>query len=599
MGDTAPESPEIERSGRRALTPRRFWRAVLGCLAAALVSILICGYSHKRSWIPSDDGHYAHVADRLLDGEVLNRDVEELHPGYIHFIHAIAFQVFGRDMLSLRYPLLFITAIQACLVFLIFQSRGFWAGIVASLCLSAFGFPQIANPTTSLYAGFLTVLVLAGLVLLRPTCRRRLEILGFLTMLVFLFRQLTGVFVAMGLMTYLLIEASGDAKGGSKIAARAMIALMFVGIAGYLVKATDALGFILFGVWPLAALFWSWRRVSLSGIGLMRVMGRLLLGALMAVAPLIIYHWRYGSLDAWFNDCFIRSVRVTRLEHIHWSNYGFFLLGGLQNLFRGPDAVARLNGVYWTALPLLSALNGFLLLRGLIASGRGVGTNVSVPVIAVFHALVSVFNQIPFYLYLSVGLSAAGVLWLMPQSRRWVLCSSIAAAMLCMTGVVFHAGQPSTRSFTEVVSGTRIALVPSDLERNGLWIDGDELELYHNLIRLIQEETPPDGSIFVAPNNAELYFLSGRKNPLDIFNTTLGAMTESETQDLATSLIDKAPLLLIHNTACKYNTPLTKMLIESLSGHSERVARVEHFDIFRVSNKMLSNAHEFDNTSSQ
>ena len=60
-----------------------------------LFNTLVLGYYHNRFWWPPDDGVYAHTAERMLNGEVLNKDVEEIHTGYIHFIDVAAFALFG------------------------------------------------------------------------------------------------------------------------------------------------------------------------------------------------------------------------------------------------------------------------------------------------------------------------------------------------------------------------------------------------------------------------------------------------------------------------------------------------------------------------
>ena len=81
----------------------------VGTLAIAIV-VLVVFHFHDRSWWPPDDGAYAYVALRLLHGDVLNGDVQDIHAGYVHFIHAAAMMMFGEDILSLRYPLAALTA---------------------------------------------------------------------------------------------------------------------------------------------------------------------------------------------------------------------------------------------------------------------------------------------------------------------------------------------------------------------------------------------------------------------------------------------------------------------------------------------------------
>src|SRR5688572_779747 len=81
---------------------------VSSTIAFALVlivsTVLMIAY-HNRFWAPADEGKYAHVAERMLLGQVLHRDVQDLHAGYVNFVNAAAFSLFGVRMVSMRYPL--------------------------------------------------------------------------------------------------------------------------------------------------------------------------------------------------------------------------------------------------------------------------------------------------------------------------------------------------------------------------------------------------------------------------------------------------------------------------------------------------------------
>ncbi len=43
---------------------------IMALVLAAAVCALVLGYYHDGFWWPADDGAYAHVADRILRGEV-------------------------------------------------------------------------------------------------------------------------------------------------------------------------------------------------------------------------------------------------------------------------------------------------------------------------------------------------------------------------------------------------------------------------------------------------------------------------------------------------------------------------------------------------
>jgi hypothetical protein len=535
--------------------------------------------------MPPDEGHWAHVAERVLDGDLLHVDVEEFHPGYIHMIHAAAFAIFGKDLVSLRYPLLAIMILQGCLIFLTFLPRGFWTALAASFCVAALGFPQIANPTPNLYCLFLTICILSCLLLFRPARRWRLEAVGMLVMLVFLFRQLSGVLVAMGVLTYLLVEAHDPEHHPSPTAARFLIALMFLGLAGYLAASTNIIGLTLFGVWPLGVLWWSWHRTTLSNRQVLRLVLRLSLGSVVGLAPLVAYYFCHGSLIAWLNDCFVKALHIVELEVMPSAGYIYYLLGGTHNFLGGTGIVAHINGLYWIVLFFLSMINGYCLLRYLHYLNQASTVDVSLPMVTVFYAVVSVFNQIPFYLYFSVVLSLPSLLWLMSESRTRSRAQfwNLAAVTICIIGIAFSAGQSRQRTIWEVCSGQRYPMVRSNLNRNSLQIDLASLQLYEELIGIIHEHSHPDEPIFVLPNNAELYFLSQRSNPFRLFNPTISLVNEEEVKEFTKLFQDKSPRLVIHNTENPYNTKSTRVLVDFVRSRYVLVAKAGSFDVYRLS----------------
>ncbi len=62
-----------------------------------------------------DDGQMGHVADRLLAGEVLHRDIQDVRPGYVNFINAAALSIFGPSLVSLCYPLAIMALVPSVL----------------------------------------------------------------------------------------------------------------------------------------------------------------------------------------------------------------------------------------------------------------------------------------------------------------------------------------------------------------------------------------------------------------------------------------------------------------------------------------------------
>ena len=105
---------------------------------------------HDRFWYPPDEGNYAHVAQRILAGETLNLQVQDVHPGYITFVNAAALRVFGADLVSLRYPLVLAGLLQALVLFLVFPRDDPWRAAVATVALVAARRNPVPQPHGSL-----------------------------------------------------------------------------------------------------------------------------------------------------------------------------------------------------------------------------------------------------------------------------------------------------------------------------------------------------------------------------------------------------------------------------------------------------------------
>ena len=184
-------------------------------ILVVLVSTVVMIVYHNRFWAPADEGKFAHVAERMLLGEVLHRDVQDLHAGYINFVNAAAFSLFGVRMVSMRYPLALLTVIQAGLMFLVLKRRGVATALIGGLALTSLSFVQFLNPTPNWYTLFLAVANhrLAILESDRPAMAiYRHRVFGSAPP--FFFASSPGVFLASGVLVFLLLENPGAGATG-------------------------------------------------------------------------------------------------------------------------------------------------------------------------------------------------------------------------------------------------------------------------------------------------------------------------------------------------------------------------------------------------
>ena len=81
-------------------TPLVSWLVLVAVLTVSAVYI---GSHISGGWVPADDGILAQSALRVMQGQLPHRDFAEIYTGGLSMIHALAFRVFGVNLMSLRY----------------------------------------------------------------------------------------------------------------------------------------------------------------------------------------------------------------------------------------------------------------------------------------------------------------------------------------------------------------------------------------------------------------------------------------------------------------------------------------------------------------
>ena len=553
-------------------------------IVAALASAALLWNFHDQHWYPADEGNYAHVAERVLAGETLHLDVQDVHPGYINFVNAAAFKVFGIDLRSLRYPLMAAAFAQAMLTWFFLAGRDALLATLASVASVALGVLQFLNPTTHWYALSVTVMLVAWLGWVPQGHRVRLVGAGVLVGVVVLFRQLTGVWVAMAVVVLALGELRTGARGRQAVVARGLVVLMLAALVGYLAKAggPEASGIVLIASWPIAVLLLMLRNVEVSNRDCLALLGQLAVGGGVAVLPLVAYHVVHGSSGWWLADTLLASVRLTTLEFFDRAAFWVLPLVGVMNVVRPPDLAAFVNGLYWLVISLLPVVNGWMLVR-LIGSQRQAPL---LPLMAAFYSLVTLHLAGAIYLSYSVGLSAIAVLWMLSDGGRVqkrVLAA--AATVVCVVAVVFHAGQSSFRGPIEAGRGTRTVTADTprcpSVRRSTLRIERSECEAYQRLAQAIEANTADGEPIFAIPSDAELYFLTGRPNPFRFFNTALGILTPADLAAVVETLTRHPPRVVSYRPADKYNTEASQQIMAYVGRHYERFDTIAGVELYR------------------
>ncbi len=558
-------------------------------VAAMLVAIAVLQHFHDRFWSAPDEGAYAHVAERLLNGESLNGTVQAIHMGYVSFANALAFKVLGVDLLSLRYPLVVMTLIQCALAFWLLAERGAFPAFAGAVAMSCLTFVQFLSPTAQWHALFLCVLVVA-LLSVRPVERRgTLELTGFLLVLLFLFRPLSGIFAAMGVFTYLLLQEQRHPGHTKSRLARGLALLMLVGLVLYLRAMTDIAAALLFGAAPALLLGFTFMTTRLSERCVLRLLVRMVPGGLLAAAPLLAYHFADGSLASWWQDTLASIVSVALAGPVATPGFGALMLRSIEQMLGGGGA-AMLNGFFWLSLALLPVSLGTLLLRALWR-GEPAG-QAALPIVACFFALVSVQTQEPLYLFFSAALTLVALLHQSTRAgRRRSLVPAVFCLTLAMIGLTYQAGQPLTRGWDGIVAGqTKTVVAPTGLPRAGLIVAAEETALYSLLLNFIEKHSAPEDTILALPANPELYFLAQRRNPLRFFNAARGLQSVEDLQAVEAALDENPPRLVFYRPDDIHNLPPVRRLMADLRERYSLLETAGGFEIYLLDDPAGSTA---------
>ncbi len=556
---------------------------LIAFLITIVFNAIVLTYFHNRFWWPPDEGVYAHIAERVAKGEVLNLDVEEIHTGYLNLFHSVVFRVFGVRLVSLRYPLAAVAFIQSCLVFLILARDDLWLAAMGAIGSTSLGVIQYLNPTPNWYCLFLATLTAFCLTYIPPHWKWRVALIGFITGLIFLLRQITGVFVAMAVLTYFLSERREEAQGSGTLLSRSSLGVMLLGAVTYLASATSPAGMVLFGIWPIAILGYAFAYSKTSNKRSLRIMIGLALGGLAAALPILIYHVAHGSLRTFFDDTILRALHVARFSYLKIHRYWEQIELAADNVVAFNSFATVANGLYWMILPFVALFTGIASLLAFHRS-REWSSAGSLPIISVFYAQVALLQQVPIYLFYTLPLSLAALLWLCRnRSRSTVLALSLGTLFLSIVSIYYHAAQPIGRLLGGTIDGERFQVVPATtLPRTGLWIDHESLRIYTEVVQTIQAETQPNDTIFVLPNNPEFYFLAERRNPFRFWNTAVGVRNDVEATAVMNVLTHEPPRIIVIDPEDRNNTSYSNEMIAYVRSNYRLNKTISNFEIYRA-----------------
>ena len=557
----------------------------LTLVTASLYSFLIVYYYHDKFWWPPDDGAYAYVADLINRGAVLHRDIQDMHMGYVNFTNAYALKWFGDDFISLRYPLIVLTVLQSVLVCYLFAQTNMMSALIAALLMSSLTFVQYINPAASWYALFLITLIIFSLQSTTPATRFRVELTGVLLMILFLYRQPSGVFAGIGVLSYLLNEASfsENVKNPSnKLLTRLILGAFLAVLVIYLLKKTNLFGALLFGFWPVVILVIQIKDTHLPSVSTFKLLARLLIGAIIGILPLLAYHISHGSLQFWFEDTVISAFNLTELDFFNNYYYDAMLIFSIKSIVMFENLTSVTNALFWITILLVPVCYGVLLIR---RTANGKNTIDPLGYIPIFFMLVSVHYQIPIYLFYSTALTMVAILWLSQSSKaRTRFTVNIFFFAICVLGLIFQAGQPAAIGLKGMLTGERLNLRENcGLEHCSVKSDPKLVRKYQRLVSIVLENTNAEDKILAIPFNPEINYLTKRVSPFRFFHAALGIHTIKELEEAITILEQNKTKLIFIDAQDKYNTNLVNQLADFVREHYQLLENKDGIEVYLLS----------------
>ena len=522
---------------------------IIAAVLALLCTSAIMIHFYDQFWWPADEGVYAYVAQRANAGDIIHRDIIDLHSGYGNALNAWAFRKFGEDLLSLRYPLVLIAFLQSCIAFVLLKDKGAVTAFVGAVVLAAFSFVQFPNPSANWHALGVFFCLCLCLEKLPKGAPGRLLLAGFLVGVCFFTRQLSGVFLCLGLACVLLAEAE-KSWSNARVSSVLIGGIATLGLLLYVASKQSLFGIFWAGLWPMSIMVVASLRARVSVGEAIKTLGAVLAGFILAGLPLAILAFSHDALMFWINDIFVTALLINDQDFIHEQSYLFIVFGAVQAVLAPSGGVAFVSGLGWLALilsvPLLGAYASLKYFRD-----RALPPSV---ILAVFWVVGGLHYQIPIYFYFVLPAGLLGLLML--RSTPAVL--AILTAVSCWA-LVFHANLP----------------------RVSLRVQAADAALYRDLIETIEATARPSEPLMTVPMEPQINFMTARESPVRYYATPLGLRVDQDVLDTLKSLDAEAPLFVVHRRGDKYLTPLSATLLDEIKVRSEQPMSFGTLDLYR------------------
>ena len=576
-----------------------------------------------HGWIPHDEGTLAQSAERTLNGEIPHRDFDADYTGGLTYVHALAFRVFGVNLLSMRVVLLigFLLFVAAAWV-IAARSAGPVYGSLVTLAAAAWSAPNYFAGLPSWYNLFFATIGIAALLRYVDTRRGIWLFLAGLSAGASILFKIVGLYFVAATLLFLLYREQTAPKWRfltrknygllvlEAVLGAAFLSLIFVilrahptwiGFLNLFIPSAAVVGLLLADEWRLGGVATADRVRALAP-----PVGIFLLGVVVPCALFVLAYAWAGALPDLVRGLVqqtLRQIAVARMDFPVPITLWFavplavLLLAPADRLRTGRVVFAAVlallllllvvgssTGVYravWYSLrplPTLVTLAGCIFLAS--TPGRSLPPSkrqelfLLVAVTAVFALVQFPFAAPIYFCYVAPLAILAAASLVSAQGVTGIRSLHVAALVFYL---VFAVAFVNRRSVFDL--GLRVVPYPANVQlearRAHIFVPEEEARVYETLVGEIRKKSG-GGPIYAGPDSPEVYFLSGASNPTRSFFDFLGDLY-GKNDEFLRMLADRKVKVVVVNTLPAFSRRISGDFLESLRARFPRNRRIGKF----------------------
>jgi hypothetical protein len=538
----------------------------------------------QQGWSSLDDGFYAYVADRILHGSVLHRDVFSQYLGYQHVLHALLFSIFKEDYLVLRYPLPILTFLSSITAAIYFKKFGGIAQLAAITLTTGFSYLLFNTPSTSWTCEYLALLLC---LMLSHTPASSIKshwghnlAIGIVLGIAFGIRHPTAIFLCFAILTYQISNTQKDLSH-PRIASGLWTPL--IGLALLLLYATNTGSLSDFGIWfaaPTLFLLLAIYHSAKISIGTsIKSLAPIATGFILAISPIVIYTIITGTFAELSRDLGTFPANYSEILGIHTWYMWSAILTVLTNAPTITSALTSIIILIPFTFPLfVFAKLALTLSKGRLATGEGARAWLKSPltVVCTFHCLVILGLIRDMYLSYLMPLVMLSLLELLYLSRPKILKMRLSLAMFAISAMVSffmmsaRVGVVGTPGFFGL---GRIDWVPCSFKRCSLKVSELSNGYDREMMAALNKLTTPNSTVTVIPWGFDYAFSNQPANESALLDARIPLYRKQPAMLSFKELIKQPDPIFVINTIYASWSAIDPNLADLLMANSYEVYR--------------------------